>query len=170
MANTYTLISSTVLGSTTASVNISSIPSTYTDLILLISGKTNFNGNDDAALITVNSDNGTNYSTTLLRDFSNTASSVRYSSANYVRGTYHLAGNLASGFSNTEIYFPNYTSTANRPISSYGLYEKNTVADVGLSIAAGLYRGSSAISSIQIAAFGSFLANSSFYLYGIKNS
>ena len=50
-ANTYTLISSNVLGSSAASVTFSSIPATYTDLVLRVSARTDA---DDTSLITFN--------------------------------------------------------------------------------------------------------------------
>ena len=40
-ANTYTLISSNVLASSAATVTFSSIPATYTDLVLRVSARNN---------------------------------------------------------------------------------------------------------------------------------
>lgn len=79
MASTYEPIASTTLGSAAASVTLSSLPSTYTDLVVVLWGK----GNDTNArshAIRFNSDTGSNYSVTLLDGNGSTASSSRASS------------------------------------------------------------------------------------------
>jgi hypothetical protein len=61
--NTYVAIAEQTLGTAAASVTFSSIPGTYTDLVLVISAQDTTN--NSFALI-CNSDTGTNYSRTRL--------------------------------------------------------------------------------------------------------
>ena len=173
MASTYTLISSNVLASSAASVTFSAIPSTYTDLVLRISVRddqavsyqqVNFEFNNDASAI---------YSYTTLRGTGSAVASNRASNSTTGQVYYGTNGDSATAntFSNTEIYIPNYTSTGSKPISSFGASEDNATS-AGLSANAHLYRNTSAITSIKFTSNGGtfWLAKSSFYLYGIKNS
>jgi len=64
---TYTLIASNTLGSGTATVTFSSIPGTYTDLILVCGlPATGTANNSDGLRFQLNSDTGSNYSATWL--------------------------------------------------------------------------------------------------------
>ena len=178
MANTYTLISSNVLGSNTASVTFSSIPSTYTDLVLRASTRTSYTA--DAyprdTFIRFNGDSATNYSVTRLGAQTGSAFSGRTSSASqgiiFEENT-NAAASTANTFSETEVYIPNYLSTSNRAFSNFGVSENNDNTYPIIGATALLYRGGSAISSIFLSPQGgtaNFLTGSSFYLYGIKNS
>ena len=179
MANTYTLISSTTLSSAVSPVDFTSIPGTYTDLILRYSVRNDISTSVDYIIFQFNSDTGTSstlYSLTNLRGNGATASSGR-STSTYTGNDsrFNFSTTTANTFTSGEIYIPSYTSTGTRVISSISAFEDNaTTAYTDLS--AGQYRGSSAISSIRINKVGgsggsaSFAAGSSFYLYGIKSS
>jgi len=172
MAATYNLISSQVLGSSAASVTFSSIPQTYTDLVLRISARSDFSGVVENMMFSFNSDYSGSYSDTALRGNGAAASSVRDTSALSIY--WSAAGNISTSntFGSAEIYIPSYTASQYKPLSGIGAGETNaTTAYMGAT--AGLYRGStSAISSILISVGNgsNWLTNSSFYLYGIKNS
>lgn len=176
MATTYTLISSNVLSATTASITFSSIPQTYTDLVLRMSYRTDAAGLFGSnPAIRFNSDSAANYSYTFLEGNGSAASSTRESSINalYMQSS-DSAGNTANTFTSNEVYIPNYTGTANKPISQFKVGEQNATA-AEMHAFASLYRGSSAISTILIAAASNMVSNnfvsgSSFYLYGIKKS
>jgi len=71
---TYEPIATNTLGSATASITFSSIPSTYTDLILICNG-TNTAGGSTELLLRYNSDTGTNYSTVFMFGNGTTTSS-----------------------------------------------------------------------------------------------
>lgn len=72
MAATYEPIATTTLGSATSSYTFSSIPSTYTDLILIYQGAAG-----DVFSLQFNSDTGNNYSYTRLIGNGSSASSYR---------------------------------------------------------------------------------------------
>jgi hypothetical protein len=176
MPSTYTLISSNVLGSSAASVTFSAIPSTYTDLVLRISARAFNGGATDAALdIELNGSTAANYSNTNLRGDGSAVASNRYSTGTgfpYWRFTYSMNGSAttANVFNSSEVYFPNYTSSANKVGSNFSVLENNATAS-GINAGAGLWQVTSAITQVKIYTQGdSFASGSSFYLYGIKNS
>ena len=174
MASTYTLISSNTLSSSAASVTFSSIPSTYTDLVLRVSARSDNGGSSyDYCNLVFNSDTAANYSETWIRGNGSTAASSRSTGDIALFGIFAADGNTATAntFGNTEFYIPNYTSTANRPVGQFGVTETNATAAL-MAAQAALYRGTSAISRIDIQPYAgtNWLTGSSFYLYGIKNS
>jgi hypothetical protein len=71
MATTYEPIATTTIGSNTPNITFSSIPSTYTDLRVVLVGTTATNGN--RAEMRFNSDSATNYSETGLKGDGSTA-------------------------------------------------------------------------------------------------
>jgi hypothetical protein len=169
-ANTYTLISSQVLGSATATVTFNSIPSTYTDLILRVSARST--GNIDLVTLTFNGDTATNYSRTMLRGSGSAADSSTQSSQTSLSldGTTDPSSYTANTFASCDIYIPSYTASQNKPNSSFGATETNATAAYIIS-QANLWRNTAAITSIALGPSGTtFVTGSSFYLYGIKNS
>ena len=178
MANTYTLISSNTLSSSAASVTFSSIPATYTDLVLRISARLAVYASDVA--IQFNSDTTSNYSRTTLQGDGATATSGRTSNSTYTNWL-GMANSTtpatANTFSNYELYIPNYTTTGSKQPGGFGVTESNiSTGDytTWITTEAGLYRGTAAISTILLdpttPSGGSFITGSSFYLYGIKKN
>jgi len=170
---TYTLISSNVLSSSAASVTFSSIPATYTDLILKLSVRSDQPGAGRNYFLELNGINsGQQYSTTMMFGDGATATSLRYSNENSgVRATYGMPGSdtTSNTFSNTEFYIPSYNASANKPISLFGVTENNSTTAYA-NASAGLWRNTSAITQVKITASDNFVTNSSFYLYGISNA
>lgn len=186
MANTYMLIASNVLSSPTSSVTFSSIPSTYTDLVLKISAKASAatGSTADFAALQFNGSTSSVWSGTVINGNGATASSSR-SPANqvydgdaaifpYVPGG--AASVTANSFSNGEVYIPNYASTSLiKPYGIFNVIDNNQASTAIFTRAhASLFNSTSAISSIKIVTSGGGATNydtgSSFYLYGIKNS
>jgi len=170
MANTYTLISSNILSSSAASVTFSSIPATYTDLVLKVSARSN-----GSSYTLVGKFNGTtaNYSATFLQSNGSTVSSSAGSAqaAAYLYGGVNLSTTTANTFASAEIYIPSYLSSANKPYSTFAANETNASA-ADMFAHANLWSNTSAITSIEFSLTGgnNFVSGSSFYLYGIKNS
>ena len=106
MTATYEKIATNTLGSAAASVTFSSISGSYTDLVLVCSGKSN-TGSLDYTRIRVNSDTGSNYSRTYLGGNGSIAYSGRDSNAtSYIDG---FAEATASGvYSPTIFNLQNY--------------------------------------------------------------
>ena len=174
MANTYTLIEAKTLTATAASVTFTSIPQTYTDLLLKFSCRsTSTAGADIYANLKIqfNSDTGNNYNGILV--FSNLSSPGSGSYTAQAGNLFSYAnGNVttASTFSNGELYIPNYTSS-NQKISSVDCVVENNATNGFVELAAEKWSGTSAITTIDVVSlYGLHTANSNFYLYGIKNS
>ena len=173
MAATYSLISSNVLSTTAASVTFSAIPSTYTDLVLRVSARTDLAGNNyDFFTVAINGTTST-YSGTWLAGTGSAVFSGRNTADPYLtRAGYSDAATATSStFSSVEIYFPNYTASSQKPSSSFWVTENNATASIA-GANAGLWSGTSAITSLTMVPYTSsnFVSGSSFYLYGIKNS
>ena len=171
MPATYTLISSNVLTSATGSVTFSSIPTTYTDLIIKTSIRDTGDTANTEVLTRFNSDSSNLYSGIFLRGNGSVASSGIRSNES---GAYPIANEpfnyTANTFANSEFYIPNYQSTTSKPISGFSAPENNATAASPLSVAATLYRNTSAINSITMISAIGFASGSSFYLYGISNA
>lgn len=165
MANTYTLISSVTVGAGgAASIDFTSIPATYTDLVLKVSARsTGVATSLDIAL------NGSTSSFTnkYLQGSGSAASSgslARY--AGLVTGT----DQTASTFANCEIYIPNYAGNTNKSFSGDAVQENNATTSYA-GLVANLWSNTSAITSISLTnTTGNLAQYSTAYLYGIKNS
>jgi hypothetical protein len=171
MPATYTLISSNVLTSSALTVTFSSIPSTYTDLVLRCSIRTDVVGANDTLRVNFNNDSTGIYSTTLVRGDGATGSSSNTSLQGYVNAR-QIDGSTATSntFASTEIYIPSYTASQNKPTSVVFAQEDNLTTAYQGAIAA-LYRSTTAISRIDLFTSGAnFVSGSSFYLYGISNA
>ena len=180
MANTYTFIASNVLTTTATSVTFSSIPATYTDLVLRFSARSNeATVTDSIGDIRINGATTSLYSNTTIYGDGASAASNRTTSATYIQCfTVSAAGATSNTFGSVELYLPNYISTTqNKTLGANSAAESNTATATNWywnGATAGLYRESAnAISSVEIAlnsSGSSFVSGSSFYLYGIKNS
>jgi hypothetical protein len=175
MPTTYQLISSTTLSTSSASVSLSSIPSTYTDLVVRITGRSSNSGSINNNInMTYNSSSGSYSVTTLVGEVAGFPSSGRSSnaSANFFAGNVSGSTATANTFGSTEIYIPSYTVSQNRPSSHSSVSESNDVNGPTIFANAGLRSNTTAVSSIEFTLSGgnSYAAGSSFDLYGIKNS
>lgn len=164
MAATYTLIASTTVGTATTDVIFSSIPNTYTDLLLKASFRTN--GASDSILITLNTSTS-NFSNTILEGTGTTV----VSSTNSTSGRYsgYSLNTTTNTFANFELYIPSYTASQNKPFSISTATEANATAAYFDAIA-GLWSNTNAITEVKLSMAANFAINSSFFLYGIKNS
>jgi hypothetical protein len=175
MPATYTLIASNTLSSSAASVTFSAIPNTYTDLIIKASIRENAGGQYPNSIdLQFNGSSATNYSRTDVYADATTPSSTRNSSQTKIifQNAVNGSSSTSNTFSSVEIYIPNYAVSQNKPISAASNTEANSSSNLLWSVAAaaGLWRDTSAITSINLACGASLASGSSFFLYGIKNS
>jgi hypothetical protein len=167
MPNTYDAIATQTLGSSTSTVTFSSIPSTYTDLVLVVSAVENSNA---PVYLRVNGLTTSIYSNTWMRGDGSTASSSRYNTAALGGSGLNLDNFSAqppfpSGFSGQATYnIMNYSNTTTFKTVMLRHGSSNwTIANVGL------IQTTSAISSLEIYPFAtSWATGSTFSLYGIK--
>jgi hypothetical protein len=171
MPSTYTLISSNVLGTTAASVTLSSIPSTFTDLVLRISARGNVASSIVQLNLTINGQTGTPYSYSYMLGNGGSPSASAGTNQPFVfSGFGNGSTGTANYFGSAEIYIPSYTASRNKPMSYFTIQENNTTT-ARIIAGAGYWRNTSAITSLTITPDSdSWIAGSSFYLYGIKNS
>ena len=173
MANTYTLISSVTVGAGGASsIDFTSIPATYTDLVVKLSARNSYSGTYVSGKLTVNANGSSIYSSKNLAGAGSSTGSGSYGPQTQMEWGPVGANSLtANTFSNVEMYFPNYTSSNNKSISIDAVMETNDATNNSLQFWAGLAATSSAISSIEIKFnAGSWMQYSTAYLYGVKNS
>ena len=161
---TYESITTTTLSSSSASVTFSSISGSYTDLIAIFNGGSTSAGMDIRCRF--NGDSGSNYSFTYLTGNGSSASSGRANSQTFMPLDYN--GYLNNSIQTVSIInLMNYSNstTYKTTISTF-----NTPS-YGLDLAAGLWRSTSAITSIEFFPSGnSFLTGSTFTLYGITKA
>ena len=173
MPLTYTLIASNTLTTSAASVTFSSIPSTYTDLVLRISARSDGAATAYSVFYTFNGSSTSDYSQVWLRgNGADAASSIQ---SNQTSGisllTLNGAGTTSNTFSSIELYIPSYNASQNKPFSSFGAQENNNTTAY-ISAVANLRSNTAAVTSLTATAGSStnFVSGSSFFLYGIKNS
>jgi hypothetical protein len=169
---TYTLIDSSVLTGTAASVTFSSIPATYTDLVVRAAARSDFANTIELMEITINGNTSSLYSMTAVYGTSNTAISDRDSGTSLNFDPAGAANNTANTFSNYELYIPSYQASQDKPVSSSTVTENNSAGNNRVQANAGLFRSTAAITSLEFAPrYGTnFVSGSSFYLYGISNA
>lgn len=159
--STYTPIATTTLGSTTLNVTFSSLGS-YTDFLVVFVGTSNHTDNGSRGYIQFNGETGsTNYSNTYLDWTGSSATSGRDSNANVI--AFGRVGN--GGLSQANISIQNYTnSTTNKTIIS----RQSSLSASSSRATVGLWRNTAAITSITLSCDGSYVAGSTFTLYGIQ--
>lgn len=178
MANTFVAIATTTVGSGGASnIDFTSIPNTYTDLLILASIRSNRNERNDALSVQFNNSGGTAYQNILLFSDSSSVSTQKETSKSSVTyaSTASAATATASSFGSALIYIPNYAGSNNKAVSTDTVSANNRAVEAGdqvIYLNAGFWSNTSAITSVKIAPmFGSnFVQYSTATLYGIKSS
>lgn len=166
MANTFELISSVTVGAGgAASIDFTSIPSTYTDLVLKVSGRL---GSTDSPVKVEYNGVTTGYSWRRIYGNGSSASSLSGSDAYYLHcDTSSMTSNT---YSSSELYIPNYAGSSYKSISIDTALETNATGGELFMLAA-LWSNTAAISSIKLTPLTStFNQHSSAYLYGVKNA
>ena len=174
MATTFTKIASVTVGASPVStIDFSSIPSTYTDLCLKMSLRTNRAGTFDYVTINFNG-SAADFTLFTLQGDGGGGSGVSYN-----RGTFGVnfigrssgASSTASTFGNGEIYIPNYAGSKNKSSSTDMVNEDNSVTAYA-NMTAGLWSQTAAINQLTITngTGNSYVQYSTATLYGIKNS
>lgn len=162
--STYTPIATTTLTSAAANITFSSIPSTYTDLVLVLvtAEQSGFNGE---SVLRFNSDSGSNYSNTYLSGSGSATASNRNTSSTVVRVSYYAGNTLTVGNMNYIVQIQNYSNTTTYKT----LLSRSNNASGGIDAIVGLWRSTSAINSISFfySDSGNVIAGSTATLYGI---
>jgi len=170
MANTFIKIASTTVGSGGASnITFSSIPSTYTDLCLKLSVRSNRSASEDGLGIAPNVATS-GYTYRILSGNGSNASSV--ATAYEQIWAARVQGNTTTSntFTSSEFYFPNYAGSNYKSASAEFITENNAT-EAYAYMSALLWSNTAAITSISLSAGAySWLTYSTAYLYGVKNA
>lgn len=170
---TYIQIGSTVtVGAGGAStISFTSIPSTYTDLIVMVSTRGTSSGVAEANRIHFNGDTtNTNYTGKRLLGSGSGASSDQTTAI--TPGFFNnLSTSTASTFSNSIVYIPNYTGSNSKSYSIDTVTENNAT-EAYMALVAVRWSGTAAITSMTFTpeSGGNFAQYSTASLYGISKS
>jgi hypothetical protein len=168
MPTTFNKIASVTVGSGGSStIDFTSIPSTYTDLVVKLSAR-----NTAASTLVYYSFNGNslNRDARLIYGDGTSVASVAYDTTDPRVMIMPESSYTANTFSNGELYIPNYAGSANKNWSSDSTQENNATLSYQF-LMAGLWSNTAAINRITFGTFtGNFAQYSTATLYGIKNS
>jgi len=169
MATTFVKIATVTVGAGGAStMDFTSIPSTYTDLLVLVSSRNSGANNNDDLLMRFNG-SSTSYSN---KSIYGTGSAIASNSpfTTYIYGGSNNGNtSTASTFSSNSLYIPNYAGSAYKSVSVEGLQENNT-SQAFMNLIAGLWSNTAAITSISLLSGANFVQYSTATLYGISKS
>lgn len=174
MPNTMTLINAVTVGAGGAStVSFTSIPATYTDLVIKLSIRCERGVEATALGLYINNDSAGNNTMKLTYGTGGTTDNLTYSGrADIVAGYMNAASSTASTFANIEIYIPNYLSNSAKSMSYDFAREQNAQSST-LGLGANRWNVSSPITSFSFSDIGggtNISQYSTAHLYGIKNS
>ena len=165
MAENYVLLETIELTQSASSIVFDNIPQTgYTDLVLLLSGRTNRAANGDDISISFNGSTS-NLSSKFLYG---TGSTVSTFNATGIAGIISGGSDTANNFGSMQVYIPNYTGSEYKSYSIETANENN--AQTGFaSFLAGLWSNTAAITQISFASNNSanFVPYTTASLYGI---
>jgi len=166
MANTFVKIASVTVGSGgAASIDFTSIPSTYTDLCIKVSARGSAAASYAATEINLNG-SATGFTGKLIYGSGSAAAS-----SNVTKNLADLNGSTstANTFGSMEIYIPNYAGSTNKSMSVDGVSENNAT-EAYAELVASLWSNTAAINRVTLFISSTFLQYSTAVLYGIKNS
>jgi hypothetical protein len=176
MPNTITLLASTTVTATPVTViSFTSIPQTYTDLMIMTSCRTtdtiNSNYASDVLIVFNSTTSGyQNYfsrnNTSTLNAFTSTPST----SANGLLGSGRNA--TANTYAGGTMYIPNYTTSLNKNFYAHTAIESNNASYDSANLAVGgTWNNSAAITRIDCTdGYGGYAIGSMINLYGIIKS
>jgi hypothetical protein len=162
MATTYDKIATTTLGSAAATIDFNSIAGTYTDLRLVIVGKYTSGGGNTR--IRFNSDTSSLYSSTRIAGDGSSASSDRLTNQGFQRLSFNGNSSTIPDFLTVDIF--SYAGSTFKTSLITSSEDYNGSGSVIRTV--GLYRSTTAISSITISLDSSTMAaGTTATLYGI---
>ena len=170
MPNTFVKIATVTVGAGgAATMDFTSIPSTYTDLNLVVSARGTYAANIIGLYLKVNTSTA-NLSGKYLRGYNTGVDSG--SIAGFLMDM-SAANSTANTFGSYSLYFPNYAGSTNKSFSVDSVAENNSASafacDLGFN--AGLWSQTAAITGLTVYPDqGNFTQYSTATLYGISKS
>lgn len=162
MPVTYEPIATQTISSATASFTFSSIPSTYTDLVLVINSTASVRDN---MWIRCNGDTGTNYSYMVMTGTGTAARAAKNINSSDGLLINYYANPDSTPPDATIVQFNNYSNTTTFKTAM----SRANRANVGVDALVSLWRSSAAINSLTLRIVSATISTgSTFSLYGIK--
>jgi hypothetical protein len=168
MAVTYTKIADYEVGSGgAASIDFTSIPSSFTDIVVKLSARTNRSDSGDDIAVKFNT-SASNF--TGRRIFGTGSNAVSTTCDNQV-GILNGGTSTSNTFGSLELYIPNYAGSTNKSYSADATGENNATTAYA-QLTAGLWSVTSAITGISFYSQNSanFVQYSTATLYGVNKS
>ena len=163
----YQLVETIEVGSGGASsIEFTGIPQDGVDLQILISGRGSRSATDSQLRVAFNGDTASNYD---VRKLTGESGSVTSSAVNFnsvIFGEMSAATATANTFGSSSVYISNYTSSAAKSLSTDSVTENNATQNK-ITIAAGAWSGTAAITSLLLTTNVSFVQYSTASLYKI---
>jgi hypothetical protein len=162
----YEIISATTLGSAVQTVTLSSIPATYTDLVVVVNAQASAQSD---LYLSFNGDSSFLYSRTALYGDGTSAGSNRFTRADslgFIPITYYGAVTTTAGASVHTINIMNYANTTTHKT----VLSRCNAASSGVDASVGLWGSTAAITSMtfDLPTTRTFSTGSTFTLYGVK--
>jgi hypothetical protein len=170
MPNTFELLGSATVGSGGASsFAFSSIPQTYTDLKLVVSGRVSGSGTDFHLNVYLNGSTS-GYTARAVYGTGTAAGSYSSAVAGY-SGSLMGSSGTANVFGCAEVYIPNYTSSNYKSYSVDNVTENNSTT-VRTDVLGGLWSNTAAVSSMTVTTDDgtAFVQYTTASLYGISKT
>ena len=168
MANMELISSVTVGSGGAATMSFTSIPATYTDLLVRVSAR-NTNTTGSGLYIRFNSISSA-YTGKYLEGDGTSAASGNTVTNYFSVGNVNTSNSTASTFASTDVYIPNYAGSNYKSGSVESVYENNATTAYATLIAP-LLSNTASITQIDITpSANNFAENSTAYLYGISNA
>jgi hypothetical protein len=159
---TYSLIDSQTLSSAVASITFSSIPSTFTDLVIITNVKVSTQQDINLRL---NGDTATNYSNTWLTGNGTSPLSGRYTNLTWAYTDHYAVADSGAFNYNSIININNYASANTYKV----ILSRANNATTGVDVCVNMWRSNAAITSVTlIPGSGNLAIGSTFRLYGIE--
>lgn len=170
MANTFIKIASTTVGSGgAATISFSSIPSTYTDLIVKLSARSTSSSGSVWNYVEVRPNGST--SSISFRQFFGNGSSAASGSGSFALAAYATDSSATSNtFGNSETTITNYAGSNYKSMLADAVSENNGTSAIA-QLSGTLWSNTAAINSLTLAlGTGNFAEHSTATLYGISNA
>lgn len=167
MPDTFIKIASVTVGSGGASsIDFTSIPSTYTDLVVLTSFRCTTTASNGATVKFNGS--SSSYSEIYLVG---TGSGTLTGTQTIISQRMVDSASTSNTFTNTSLYIPNYAGSSNKSTSTDSVAENNSSSAL-MNLNAGLWSNTSAINQVSFTptSGGNFAQYSTAVLYGISKS
>jgi hypothetical protein len=173
MAITYKLIASTETTTNTGPVSFTSIPNTYTDLVIKAMIRSSASAQSETVWLQINDDTSITqyqYSRSFCTNSSITKDGSGFTNAQWFASSI-ANSNMASMFTAWEIYIPEYANTSFQKQGSAEVSWPSNNTSNANEFFGYAWNSTAAINKITIKYNGpNFQAGSTFYLYGITKA